>query len=91
MLRNELGFEARPLQYVQIAEGARGHLYFLDTARTDDRGECPVVSRDRTGAEEEVASDFLEFLSRRARHGHGRAEGPGERERHVSQGFGLAR
>ncbi len=45
-------------------EDGDGRLFFLDTARVGDDGDCPVIIRDRAGRATEVLPGFLQFLAR---------------------------
>jgi len=59
---NQLSPRQRPLRYLRFTEVIAGSAYFLDTARANSDGECPVVARTADDRETWVADSFLQFL-----------------------------
>ncbi len=72
VLVNQIATAPHPAHYVQFGKDREGQCYYLDTARPDGAGECPVVVRDPSGAEREVADSFVSFLRQGTRGGYGR-------------------
>jgi hypothetical protein len=69
VLVNQIATAPHPAHYVQFGKDRAGRCYYLDTARPDGVGECPVVMRDPSGAEREIADSFLSFLRQGGRGG----------------------
>jgi antitoxin YobK len=62
VMMNQLASRPVPSRHVRFMEDVGDYTYCLDTGRTDESGECPVVVFGPKAAGKVVASSFLEFV-----------------------------
>jgi hypothetical protein len=63
VMRNFFDVDSVP-GMLKIGAGCDGQSFYLDTARLDANGDCPVIVRDASGIDAEATPSFLDFLAR---------------------------